>query len=207
MLSHSRTFLEIFFVLIAVCVVVCTPPFLARAQAPVKEVRIGMETEKGEIEITLDEEHAPATTANFLHYVDAGLYNGGIFHRTVTADNQPDNAVKIEVIQGGINPSRAKDDGQPIALERTNKTGLKHLDGTISMASSEPDTATSDFFICIGDQPSLDFGGKRNPDGQGFAAFGRVTMGMDVVRAIQKSPAVGQTLKPPIRILRVYRLP
>jgi len=164
-----------------------------------------METEKGNIEIALDAEHAPATTANFLHYVDAGLYNGGVFHRTVKPDNQPDNLVKIEVIQGGINPARAKEDAAPIPLERTNKTGLKHLDGTISMARAGPNTATSDFFICIGDQPSLDYGGKRNPDGQGFAAFGHVTKGMDVVRAIQTAPAQGQTLTPPIRILRVYR--
>lgn len=178
----------------------------ARAgQTSGREVRVMMVTEKGKIEIALDAEHAPATTANFLHYVDAGLYNGGVFHRTVKPGNQPDNPIKIEVIQGGINPARAKEDGAPIALERTNKTGLKHLDGTISMARDGPDTATSDFFICIGDQPSLDYGGKRNPDGQGFAAFGRVIHGMEVVRAIQNAPADGQTLTPAVRILKVYR--
>lgn len=165
-----------------------------------------METEKGDIEITLDAEHAPKTTANFLHYLDAGLYNGGVFHRTVKPDNQPNNKIKIEVIQGGIDPARAKEDGPPVPLERTNQTGLKHLDATISMARDAPDTATSDFFICVGDQPSLDFGGKRNPDGQGFAAFGRVTKGMDVVRLIQNSPSNGQTLTPPIRIVKVYRV-
>jgi peptidyl-prolyl cis-trans isomerase A (cyclophilin A) len=170
------------------------------------EVRVEMETEKGNIEIALDAERAPKTTANFLHYVDAGLYNGGVFHRTVKPGNQPNNQIKIQVIQGGINPAHAKEDGPPIPLERTSQTGLKHLDGTISMARDAPDTATSDFFICIGDQPSLDFGGKRNPDGQGFAAFGRVTKGMDVVRLIQNSPANGQTLTPSIRILKVYRV-
>lgn len=180
-------------------------PSTSGAQSAPSEIHIVMETEKGNIEIALDAEHAPATTANFLHYVDAGLYNGGVFHRTVKPDNQPDNLVKIEVIQGGINPARAKEDAAPIPLERTNKTGLKHLDGTISMARAGPNTATSDFFICIGDQPSLDYGGKRNPDGQGFAAFGHVTKGMDLVRAIQNAPAKGQTLTPPIRILRVYR--
>lgn len=173
---------------------------------PVNEVRVVMETEKGSIEIVLDAEHAPKTTANFLHYVDAGLYNGGVFHRTVKPDNQPNNQIKIEVIQGGIDPARAKEDGAPVPLERTNQTGLKHLDGTISMARDAPDTATSDFFICIGDQPSLDYGGKRNHDGQGFAAFGRVTKGMDVVRLIQNSSASGQSLAPPIKIFRVYRL-
>jgi peptidyl-prolyl cis-trans isomerase A (cyclophilin A) len=162
-------------------------------------------TERGEIELALDPRHAPVTTANFLRYVDRGFYDGGVFHRTVKPDNQPDKKFKIEVIQAGINPARAKEDGVPIALERTRKTGLQHLDGTISMARDGPDTATSGFFICIGDQPELDFGGRRNPDGQGFAAFGRVVRGMEVVRAIQRSPAEGQALKPPIKILRAAR--
>ena len=96
-------------------------------------------------------------------------------------------------------------DFPPIALERTSAIGLLHRDGTLSMARNEPDTATSDFFICIGDQPSLDFGGKRNPDGQGFAAFGRVVKGMDVVRKIQAAPAQEQTLTPPVRILKISR--
>ncbi|MGH9684163.1 MAG: peptidylprolyl isomerase [Candidatus Acidiferrales bacterium] len=178
----------------------------ARAQTNDGMVHVVMQTERGEIEIALDARHAPITTANFLRYVDRGFYDGGTFHRTVKLDNQPTNKIKIEVIQGGINPARAKEDGPPIPLERTNKTGLRHLDGTVSMGRDGPDTATSDFFICIGDQPSLDFGGQRNPDGQGFAAFGRVIRGMDVVRAIQNSHADGQSLKPPIRILKAYRM-
>src|SRR6185369_5276819 len=92
-------------------------------------------------------------------------------------------------------------------LERTGLTGLKHLDGTLSMARDGPDTATADFFICIGAQPELDFGGKRNPDGQGFAAFGRVVKGMDVVKAIQAASEDRQTLKPPVKILSVTRQP
>src|SRR4051812_21814270 len=94
-----------------------------------------------------------------------------------------------------------KDEFAPIKLERTRDTKLKHTDGAISMARDQPDTATADFFICIGDQPELDFAGKRNPDGQGFAAFGKVIRGMDVVRKIQSSPADGQKLTPPIKIL------
>jgi peptidyl-prolyl cis-trans isomerase A (cyclophilin A) len=109
------------------------------------------------------------------------------------------------VIQGGINPARAKEDGAPIPLERTSQTGIQHVDGAVSMARDGPDTATSDFFICIGEQPSLDFGGKRNPDGQGFAAFGRVVRGMDVVRKIQGAPAKGQTLTPAVKILKAAR--
>lgn len=164
-------------------------------------VRVALTTELGDIVLQLDAEHAPVSTANFLKYVNGGFYTNGIFHRTVKPDNQPQNNVKIEVVQAGINPEREKESFPPIALERTTKTGLKHLDGTLSMARSEPDSATSDFFICIGDQPELDFGGKRNPDGQGFAAFGKVVRGMDIVRKIQASPADGQKLTPPIRIL------
>ncbi len=165
-------------------------------------------TELGVIEAELYADHAPATVANFLKYVEAGRYTGGQFHRTVklNPDNQPDNAVKIEVIQGGVNPDFTEQDRPAIALERTRDTGLKHLDGTLSMARAGPDTATSDFFICLGDQPELDFGGKRNPDGQGFAAFGRVTEGLEIVNKIQTAPADGQTLTPPVRILKIERL-
>ncbi|MDG1708297.1 MAG: peptidylprolyl isomerase, partial [Emcibacteraceae bacterium] len=99
--------------------------------------------------------------------------------------NQEQNDIKIEVIQGGISGDSDIAKFEPTVLERTNETGIKHLDGAISMARGGPDTASSEFFICINDQPSLDFGGMRNADGQGFAAFGMVTKGMDVVRAIQ----------------------
>ena len=168
-------------------------------------VKVILVTERGEIELALDARRAPATTANFLRYLKRGAYDGGEFHRTVKPDNQPDKQIKIEVIQARVDPARAKSGDPPIPLERTSKTGLKHLDGTISMAREGPDSATSDFFICIGDQPELDFGGRRNPDGQGFAAFGRVVRGMDSVRAIEQSPAQGQKLKPPIKILRAFR--
>ncbi len=173
--------------------------------APAKPVRVVVQTDKGEFELELREARAPKTVRNFLAYVDAGLYDGGVFHRTVKPDNQPANPVKIEVIQGGINPARESEALPPIPLERTRDTGLAHKDGTISMARDTPDSARGDFFICIGDQPELDFGGKRNPDGQGFAAFGRVVKGMDVVRAIQQAPAKGQGLTPAIKILRASR--
>ncbi len=165
-------------------------------------VRVWIESEHGAIEVEIETRRAPITAANFLHYVEGGFYDGGQFHRTVTMDNQPDNAVRIEVIQAGINPDRAEQRRGPIPLERTSVTGLAHRDGTISMARGTPDSAVSDFFICIGDQPSLDFGGARNSDGQGFAAFGHVVRGMAIVRAIQTSPADGQRLTPPIQILR-----
>jgi peptidyl-prolyl cis-trans isomerase A (cyclophilin A) len=168
-------------------------------------VEIAIESSLGTIELALDPHAAPITTANFLDYVDRGLYDAGIFHRTVTLANQPNDPVLIEVIQGGFGPDRQGEAGAPIPLERTSDTGLRHVDGAISMARRTPDSAVSDFFICIGDQAELDFGGRRNPDGQGFAAFGRVTAGMEVVRAIQTSPHEGQRLVPPISIRRIRR--
>jgi peptidyl-prolyl cis-trans isomerase A (cyclophilin A) len=174
--------------------------------SPTDRVPLVIETPAGSIELELYPNEAPITVANFLHYVDLGLYDGGIVHRTVTMENQPNNDVKIEVIQGGINPGRRDEIGAKIPLERTSETGLRHLDGVISMGRSEPDSADSEFFICIGDQPELDFGGRRNPDGQGFGAFGRVTNGMDVVRAIQKAPHEEQRLTPPVQIQQIRRL-
>ena len=185
---------------LAVAVAIARPA----AQNP---ARVLVQTERGDIVLEIDTAHAPMTAANFLKYVDAGHYDGGTFHRTVKMDNQPDSPVKIEVIQAGVNADRAKEGFAPIALERTSITGLRHVDGAISMARGAPDSATSGWFICINDQPSLDFGGARNPDGQGFAAFGRVVQGMDVVRAIQRAPNTdAQRLTPPIKILSVARV-
>jgi len=164
-----------------------------------------LRTSQGDLEIELDTTRAPVTAANFLRYVDGGYYEGGRFHRTVRLDNQPGKTVLIEVVQAGVNPTPARPGFEPIRLERTRDTGLRHRDGTVSMARAEPDSATSDFFVCIGDQSELDFGGKRNPDGQGFAAFGRVVKGMDVVRRIQLAPADGQALTPPVPILSAGR--
>ncbi|HYJ12120.1 MAG TPA: peptidylprolyl isomerase [Thermomicrobiales bacterium] len=191
-------------------------------------VNVVLETEFGNIVVALDTARAPRTAENFLFYVDGGFYDGGKFHRTVTAENNantnlksekigkgieapvderklPNDQIAIQVIQGGINPDRSDEQRGPLALERTSETGLKHLDGTISMARFTPDSAVSDFFICIGDTPELDFGGKRNPDGQGFAAFGQVIEGLDVVRTIQLQPANGQALDPVVPIVRASR--
>jgi peptidyl-prolyl cis-trans isomerase A (cyclophilin A) len=161
-------------------------------------------TSVGRIEVEIDTARAPISGGNFLRYVDGGRYAKGRFYRTVTLHNQGDNPVRIEVIQGGRDPATPSFGFIP--LERTSRTGLRHRDGTISMARAGPGTATSEFFICIGDQPELDFGGRRNPDGQGFAAFGRVVRGMDVVRKVQQSPANGQALTPPIMIEGITRV-
>lgn len=164
-----------------------------------------IQTELGSMEVEVDTIRAPLTGANFLQYVDHGAYRGGRFHRTVRQDNQPENKVKIAVIQGGPEPGQSKN-FPPIPLERTKDTGLSHYDGTVSMARDGPDSATSDFFISIGRQPELDFGGKRNPDGQGFAAFGRVVRGMDVVKLIQTARAQEQRLTPAIGIVDIKRV-
>ena len=179
---------------------------LGLAQDAPKPVRVLIETEVGEIEAEIDSVRAPITAANFLKYVDAGLFDGGRFFRTVRPDNQVDKPVKIAVIQASANRDRRSEYFPAIPLERTSVTGLAHKDGTLSMARSTPDTARDSFSICVGDQPSLDFGGARQPDGQGFAAFGRVVRGMDVVWKIQMAPANGETLMPAIAIVRIRRL-
>lgn len=163
-------------------------------------------TSMGDITVELYPKKAPVTVANFLRYVDAHLYDGSSFFRVVRMDNQPKDSIKIEVIQGG-NIDSTKVFG-PIELETTRQTGLHHLDGTLSMARGAPNSARSSFFICINDQPSLDHGGKRNKDGQGFAAFGRVISGMEVVRRIQQHhPGQGQYLDTPVPILAITRKP
>jgi len=163
-----------------------------------------IKTQLGGIEVEVYEEEAPVTATNFLRYVDNKLYDGTTFFRTVTMENQPSAQVKIEVIQGGqVDKQR---EYPPIEHETTQITRLSHLDTVISMARTKPGGAASSFFICIGDQPELDFGGHRNPDGQGFVAFGKVVIGMDVVRSIHTQPYEGQRLTPPIRILSAARL-
>ena len=162
-------------------------------------------TDRGDIAVGLRIYEAPETVCNFLRYADAGAYNGGSVFRTVVAETD-DNPNPIDVIQAAT-PSGADDPGVgPIPLERTRDTGLKHLAGTISMARDGPDTATSSFFIVVRDAPALDYGGLRHPDGQGFAAFGGVAGGMDVVRAIQALPASDEQISRPVKILSVKLL-
>lgn len=163
--------------------------------------QILIKTELGIITVELYPDKAPITVANFLKYIKEQRLDSATFYRTVTMDNQPGNDIKIKVIQGGLYDDNHPKALPPIKHETTQTTGILHKDGVVSMARNEPGTATCEFFICIGDQPSLDYGGKRNPDGQGFAAFGKVIKGMDVVHKIQQSPADGQWLKPRIKIL------
>lgn len=166
--------------------------------------RVLIRTELGDITAEIYADRAPITAVNFMRYVDAGLYDGTVFFRTVVMENQKPSEVKIEVIQAA--GADEKKEFPPIKLERTFATGVHHLDGTLSMARAEPDSATSSFSICVNDQPELDFNGKRNKDGHGFAAFGRVISGMSVVRKIHKAPHDGQMLAPPVKIISVKRI-
>jgi Xaa-Pro aminopeptidase len=192
--------------------------WMATRDAALVNVRI--ETVMGDIDVALDAERAPITTANFLKYVDEGFYNGGRFHRTTRPETyQPvlPNRPPMRVIQAGIRPD-AQPGIPPIPLERTSATGIRHLKGTISMARGAPDTATSDFFIVLDDDPTLDFGWPRFDDGQGAAAFGQVTRGFDVVQKINAQPTaprpatpdnpllLTQNLSPVIAIVRACRI-
>lgn len=179
-----------------------------------KPVAVTLETDHGTIEIEILVDQAPISANGFLAHVDAGLFNDGGFYRTVNPAND-NGSPKISVIQGGLLPDT---EGLPsIEHETTEQTGILHRDGVISLARSEVGSATGGtFFICIGDQPSLDMGGGRavSGDGQGFAAFGRVTQGMDVVRKIHRTKTntasedaytAGQLIDPAVRILKAYR--
>jgi len=168
-------------------------------------VPILIETELGTIEAVLDSARAPVTVSNFLRYVDAGLFQDARFFRSVRMDNQPTDSVKIEVIQVALSREHAREEFPAIPLERTSATGLSHTDGALSMARAGPDTGTSSFSIVINEQPEMDFGGRRNPDGQGFAVFGRVTAGMEIARRIQAGTVEGQQLRPPVRIVGITR--
>ncbi len=163
-------------------------------------------TDLGDVEIELYQDQAPVTVANFLKYVHERRFRGATFYRVVHLGNQPDNEVKIDVIQGGLGQDDHENRLPPIEHETTRDTGILHEDGVVSMARLEPGTASSEFFICVGDQPELDFGGRRNPDGQGFAAFGKVIQGMDVVRKIHQGAADGQSLEPQIAIRDIVKL-
>jgi len=174
------------------------------------EVTVAIETALGTITIAVDLTHAPITAGNFLKYVDAGIYDDGRFYRVTRPDNYPGappNRPPMQLIQGGIDPSKAGQRLPPIPLERTSVTGLKHVAGTVSMARGTPDSATTEFFILLDDQPSLDFGGKRFDDEQGAAAFGRVLSGLDIVKKIQQqSPLQEQNVQYLVTAVMITRM-
>lgn len=169
---------------------------------------VTVETEEGSFALGIDEVSAPRTAANFLAYVDGGHLEGATIYRIVTLANQaPETICPIEVIQFG---SPGPDEGRlpplpPVPHEPTSSSGLRHLDGTLSLARNAPGTGGHGFFICIGDQPELDEHGRRNPDGAGFAAFGRVVVGAATVSRLHRLAETTEYMRAPIRILRIRR--
>jgi len=153
-----------------------------------------METSLGTITLQLFPKKAPNTVKNFLSYIKQNRYDECHFYRVVHSNNQPENKILIEVIQGGLGIDKHPLELKAITHENTDQTNILHKNGTISMARLKPGTASSEFFICINDQPELDYGGKRNPDGQGFAAFGQVIKGMEIVEKIQMMDSKDQIL-------------
>jgi peptidyl-prolyl cis-trans isomerase A (cyclophilin A) len=179
------------------------------APAPAALPRVLLQTADGAITLELAADKAPITCANFLRYVDAKRLDGGVFYRALKLNPQP----PMGLVQGGVKNDPAKA-FPPIAHESTKTTGLSHKDGTVSMARYAPGTATSEFFICIGDIPSLDADPTQSGDNEGFAAFGRVVDGMDNARRILAAPVSatagegemkGQMLEPEVAIVSARR--
>ncbi|MDR3716187.1 MAG: peptidylprolyl isomerase [Puia sp.] len=172
-----------------------------------KNPHVSIHTRLGDIEVELFPDQAPRSVAAFLSYVDSGFYTNASFYRVLNEDNQPSGMPKSELIQGGIwkrNSARAS--SLPgIPHETTRQTHILHKDGVLSLARRAPGTATTEFFICVGDQPGFDYGGDNNPDGQGYAAFGRVVKGRDIVGMIYNRPEEDQSFTPPIDIFEIVR--
>lgn len=186
---------------IAVLLMACSSPTY-------KYPHVVIKTGLGDIEAEIYTDKAPKTATAFLSYVDLDLYGRSNFYRVLNEDNQPSNAAKAKLIQGGIwLANHAKAAGMAgIPHESTRQTGIPHTDGVLSMARLAPGTATTEFFICVGNQPGFDFGGENNPDGQGYAAFGKVVKGMNVVRKIYDQPEADQSFMPPVSIISIKRV-
>lgn len=169
--------------------------------------QVAIRTTMGDIVVEVYPDKAPITATAFLRYVDSGYYTNGAFYRVLLQEGMS-NSNNVGLIQGGI----WQTEGKPslnlpgIAHETTQKTGLSHTDGILSLARTTPGTANSEFFICIGNQTQFDYGNATNGDKEGFAAFGKVVKGMDIVREIQRQPANGESLTPRIAIKKVERL-
>ena len=182
--------------------------FFSCSHTAYKNPHVIIETSFGDIEVELFPDKAPKSVAAFLSYVDSGLYRNSSFYRVLKEEEQSSAAFRSELIQGGIwQTDYKKGSSLPgIPHETTTQTGILHKNGTISLARTAPGTASSEFFICVGDQPAYDYGGDANPDRQGFAAFGRVIKGMDIVRKIHDQPDNEETFDPPIKISDIKRL-
>ena len=173
-----------------------------------KSPHIEIQTKLGDIEVELYPGQAPKTVKAFLSYIAAGYYKNSSFYRVLNNDNQPSNAEKAELIQGGMYKSKPRihDTLSGIPHETTQQTHIQHKNGVISLARLAPGTATSEFFICLGDQPGFDYGGENNPDKQGYAAFGKVVKGMEIVQKIYNQPEDEQSFDPPVAIYNIVQL-
>jgi peptidyl-prolyl cis-trans isomerase A (cyclophilin A) len=187
--------------------VMLTGLFQSCRHADTEAPHIIIQTQAGDIEVAVYPKQAPRTAGAFLSYVDSGFYKNGSFYRVLNEDNQVTGAGISQLIQGGIwKTNHAKAVGVPgVPHETTGQTHILHKNGTISLARSEPGSATTEFFICVGDQPGFDLGGENNPDGQGYAAFGKVVRGMDVVRTIYSRPENNQAFTPSVPIFNIVR--
>ena len=201
----STSFLRIFFMCCS-CLFLTGLLLSCHSSDPDKP-HVVIRTRAGDIEVELYLRQAPRTVGAFLSYIDSGFYKNGSFYRVLNEDNQPTGTDFSKLIQGGIwKTSHAKAVALPgVPHETTRQTHILHTDGVISLARMAPGTGTTEFFICIGDQAGFDYGGANNPDGQGYAAFGKVVKGMDVVRAIYAEPENNQSFTPQIAILNIER--
>lgn len=203
MRKHSFQF---FFNLVLLLWIVST---IAACKSPEKNglPHVIIETGYGDIEIELYTEKAPLTSNAFLRYIDSGYYDQSNFYRVLNMYNQPSNAPKAFLIQGGIWKSNNElaQSLPGIPHESTKQTGILHKEGTISMARNEPGSAGPEFFIMVEDETGFDFGGENMEDGLGFAAFGSVVRGMPIVRKIHNLKEANQYLQPPVYIHTIRR--
>lgn len=196
---HTKHLIQLLMAVILMVIAGCS-------SGDAKHPRVEISTRQGDIVIELYANKAPKSVAAFLSYIEKGLYNNASFYRILNDENQPSNAAKANVIQGGLYRSKKRPELPGIPHETTKETGILHKDGVISLARTDPGTATTEFFICIGDQPGFDFGGANNADGLGYAAFGKVIKGLDIVRKIYNLPEYDQYFDPPVPIFDIKKL-
>jgi peptidyl-prolyl cis-trans isomerase A (cyclophilin A) len=163
-------------------------------------------TQYGDVECEVYPDKAPISAKAFLAFVDSGFYNRSSFYRILSEDNQPMGSAPASLIQGGLwGTGKKREYLAGLPHENTKTTGLSHVNGALSLARQDTGTATTEFFICVGDQPGFDFGGENNPDGQGYAVFGKVLKGMDVVQKIYRRPEENQFFTPQVYIIEIKR--
>lgn len=191
------------FLMLALAGFNCTP-------SGFKSPTIRIKTIFGDIYVELYPDKAPKTVAGFLSFVDSGYFRETNFYRVLKKEDQPSNAFKSEIIQGGLWKSNLeKQKTIPgIPHETTRETGILHKAGVISLARMEAGTASTEFFICLTDQPVYDYGGGASPEEEklGYSAFGRVVEGFDVVKKIYNQPDLGTQFITPVRIFNIERV-